>query len=201
MPSCACRRMEWFILIISPFDRLRRTKELTMSQIFLLGFMGCGKSFFAERLAEEFNVELIDMDSRIEKREKSSVSDIFEKKGEAHFRKLERFFLESFEKESKKNKIISCGGGTPCFSDNIEFINKIGVSVYIKTPIDTLFERLILQRETRPLIKNLKDEELKTFITEKLKEREKFYDRSTIKFHYDQQTFAELKKVLTPYLL
>lgn len=170
-----------------------------MPQIFLIGFMGCGKSYFAEKLSKEFNAELIDMDSRIEKKEKISVSDIFEKKGEAHFRKLERKFLESLEKEVKKNQIISCGGGTPCFNDNIELINKIGISVYIKTPIDTLFERLILQRETRPLIKNLNDAELKAFIKEKLKEREKYYNKSTIKFYYDQQTFTDLKKVLKPY--
>ena len=134
-----------------------------MTRIFLIGYMGAGKTTLGRALAKELNIQFIDLDSYIEERLCKSVSQIFAEKGEAGFRDIERRMLH--EAGEFENVIISTGGGTPCFFDNIEYMNGQGTTVFLDVPIDRLFIRLSIARKKRPLIMNKSDEELRSFIT------------------------------------
>jgi len=146
--------------------------------IILIGFMGCGKSTLGKEFASKFNRTFVDMDEEIEKQEGIPVSDIFAQKGEAYFRELESSVLKSFQ--SKTNSVISTGGGTPCFNNNMEIINRLGKSVYIKLNPETLVERLKEEKSKRPLIADLSESELLVFIQSKLDERKKYYLEANI---------------------
>src|ERR1035437_10296834 len=141
--------------------------------ITLIGFMGSGKTTVGKVLAEKMGLDFADLDSVIESSEKSSIADIFKTKGEDYFRELERDALNSLLK--KDNLLIATGGGTPCFFDNLANINKNSISIYLKMSADSLFERLKNEPNHRPLIKDLKDKELRLFISDLLATREPFY--------------------------
>lgn len=145
--------------------------------IFLIGFMGCGKSTLGKRLARKINYEFMDMDTIIEEKEGMSVREIFEKKGEAWFRESESVFLKSLD--PSKNIVVATGGGAPCFGDNMELMNTIGTTVYLKMSPSSLASRLENARHVRPLIKNLTPGLLPDFIQERLKEREPWYSRAS----------------------
>jgi shikimate kinase len=151
-------------------------------KVFLIGFMGCGKSTFGRKLAEELNWDFVDLDDYIEFQEKSSIPEIFRDKGEAYFRSLESKAVE--ESSKWKRTIISTGGGTPCFNDNISSINNIGLSVYIKLSPEVLKSRLEGEKFKRPLIANLSDIEMLSFIQLKLSDRSSDYSKSKIVFEY-----------------
>ena len=148
-------------------------------KITLIGFMGCGKTAVGAALAEKMGYQFLDLDKIIETNANSSVSDIFKTKGEEQFRKLEQEALKVAL--DKDNCIIATGGGTPCFFDNIEEINKNSVSVYLKMSTDSLFERLEKEQSHRPLIENMNDKELKKFISELLLKREPHYNKAHYK--------------------
>lgn len=156
-------------------------------RLFLIGFMGSGKSYSGKRLAEKLNIPFLDLDEVIESRAGFSVQEIFEQFGEAHFRELERATLRSMFHEPKG--VISCGGGTPCFFDNMEWINEHGVSIYLKTSTSIILERLLPQMAHRPLLKNFSEPELLQFIEQKVEEREKYYLQAQV--IYDQQQANE----------
>lgn len=141
--------------------------------------MGCGKSYWSKKWSEQFKLPLFDLDEEIEKQEKLSIAAIFVHFGETYFRKRERETLENIIK-SKDTFIVSCGGGTPCFNDNIDYMNKHGTSIYLKCKEKTLFSRLISEKNKRPLLNNINNEELETFISNKLKEREIYYNKATV---------------------
>jgi len=145
--------------------------------------MGCGKSTFGKELASKLNWDFIDLDDYIEEKEGACIVDIFKYKGEKYFRGLETKAVEATAK--MKRTIISTGGGTPCFNDNIESINSLGLSVYIKLPPVVLKERLLNETNKRPLLSGLNEEELLTFIEGKLAEREGDYLKSEIVFNYN----------------
>ena len=149
--------------------------------IVLVGFMGCGKSTLGKKIANKLGKTFVDMDAEIEKQEKVTISQIFETKGEAYFRQLEHDYLKSLV--VKNNLVISTGGGTPCFFNNIEIINAIGKSVYIQLSPEALKNRLQNETNKRPLIANLSGIQLLEFITIKLKEREQYYLQSQIIFN------------------
>ena len=151
-------------------------------KIFLVGFMGCGKSTFGRKIASALNWNFVDLDEYIEEKEGKSISSIFEELGEEYFRKLETSTLEESKKWNKT--IISCGGGTPCFNNNAELINNSGLSVYISLSPEMLKNRLIGEKSKRPLIERLSNIELLSFIQNKLSEREEFYNKAKIKFDY-----------------
>ena len=149
-------------------------------KIFLLGYMGSGKSYLGKQLSEKTGREFLDMDEVIENREGSSISEIFEKRGEIYFRKLERKVLEDLLK-SKKPAVISLGGGTPCYGTNMELIknDKDIVSFYLKWNIESLTERLSLEKDHRPMISHLENrEKLEEFIRKHLFERGFYYNQS-----------------------
>lgn len=153
-------------------------------KIFLVGFMGCGKSTFGRKLAQKLNWDFIDMDDYIEEVYAKSISDIFKEEGEVRFREIESETIEALS--CKKKTIISTGGGTPCFNNNADRLNEYGLSVYINLPATTLMKRLKGEKAKRPLIANLKNEELLDFISVKLKERNPFYELSKVVYDYEE---------------
>ncbi|MCM1077086.1 MAG: shikimate kinase [Bacteroides sp.] len=147
-----------------------------MDTIFLIGYMGSGKSTLGKALAQRCEVEFVDLDDYIEARAGKKIREIFAEDGEAAFRDLERRML--LEVSGKRNAIVACGGGTPCFGDNMGLMNARGVTVLLQTSHDRLFERLKRGRWKRPLIANLSDEELDGFISGQLAKRMPFYSKS-----------------------
>ena len=145
------------------------------TRIYLIGFMGSGKSHIGQLLSSAMGLHYIDLDKEIEKKD-MSISEIFEKKGEDYFRKLER---EALLKTSALEKtIIACGGGTPCFFDNMEWLNRNGITVFLNPAIEILIERLINEREKRPLLLKKSDNEILNYIIELLKTRMQFYQKA-----------------------
>ncbi len=149
------------------------------SHIFLTGFMGSGKTTAGKKLARLLRLTFIDMDEYIEKRERLTVQSLFENFGEAVFRKIERSCLEEILKKDEK-LVVALGGGTICYENNLEKIKKAGILIYIELPVATLTQRLENAKGKRPLLKNLKGEELTTFINNKLNERKDYYNKAHI---------------------
>ena len=155
-----------------------------MRRIFLIGYMGAGKTTLGRALAKDMNIQFIDMDSYIETRFCKTISKIFAEKGEDGFREIERRILH--EVGDFEDVIISTGGGTPCFFDNVEYMNRQGTTVFLDVPEERLFIRLSLARNNRPLIKEKSDEELKSFITEQLEKRRPHYEKAQFRFVADK---------------
>lgn len=149
-----------------------------MSKIFIIGFMGSGKSFTGKRLASRIGYKFYDIDKLFEDKYHFTINDFFEKFGESAFRKLERDLLTSTE--SLENTVISTGGGTPCYFDNMDYIRETGISVYLRMPPEKIMARLKQSRKPRPLIKNLEGDSLLEKIRELLGEREKYYLQADI---------------------
>jgi shikimate kinase len=147
--------------------------------ISLVGYMGSGKTHISKILSEKINFKLIDLDKEISRRNKLTIPEIFDKKGEIHFRKLERETLEEIL-ASEENVILSLGGGTPVYYNNMEIINHNSKSVFLRASVSTLSERLLKQKEKRPLIANISDENLAEFIAKHLFERNEFYNKAQI---------------------
>ncbi len=145
-------------------------------RIFLIGFMGCGKTTLGKKLAKHLNYNFIDLDSYIEKTTNKTITEIFENKGEKTFRIVEKESL--MEVCKKDNLVIATGGGTPCFFDNMQKILDSGKAIYLKMEIEDLLERLETEKSQRPLIENKSAKELENFIRNKLSEREYFYKKS-----------------------
>ncbi|QKX05681.1 shikimate kinase [Aquimarina sp. TRL1] len=170
--------------------------------IVLIGYMGSGKSLVGRCLSETIGSEYLDLDDYIEAEEKKTIKNIFEEKGEVYFRKKEHFYLKkvlgAFE-----NTVISLGGGTPCFSGNIEIINKLaeGRSIYLQTGVDELVERLFGEKNKRPLIAHLDTKEaLQDFIRKHLFERSFYYNQAAYKIITDKKALndivAEIQAIL-----
>ncbi len=155
-----------------------------MKRILLIGYMGTGKTTLGRALAEALGLTFIDLDIFIEERYHKSISQIFAERGEDEFRRIEQRILH--EVGEFENVIISTGGGTPCFFDNIDYMNSLGTTVYLKVPIERLFIRLSIARKQRPLLKDKNDEELRSFIAEQLDRREPYYSRAQYVFAADK---------------
>lgn len=153
---------------------------INKQKFFLVGYMGSGKTTVGKQLAGKLNLQFMDMDMFIENRYRKSVSAIFEEKGEAAFREIERKVLR--ELLDFENVVISTGGGTPCFFDNMDLMNQSGITVYLKVSVDELAERLKNSKQKRPLIKDKDSEEMKDYIAANLEKREQFYNRAAFIF-------------------
>lgn len=140
--------------------------------------MGSGKSYVGKRLASSLNIPFVDLDDYIESEAGMSIREIFRRFGEAAFRRREAEALRAMSRYEKA--VIACGGGTPCFDDNMKWINANGLSIYLQTPVDLLVERLIPETEHRPLLKNFDKEQLHEYILSKLKEREPYYLQASV---------------------
>lgn len=149
-----------------------------MKPLFIIGYMGCGKTTFGKALSEATGLHFIDLDQFIETRYAASISEIFGSYGEEGFRKIERDML--IEVSSLEDTIISCGGGTPCFFDNMTIMNDHGTTLWLRTTEECLYNRLTLLRHTRPLLANRTDEEILHIIRHQLEARAPFYSRAHI---------------------
>jgi len=162
--------------------------------IVLLGYMASGKSTIGKLIAENLNFEFIDLDDYIEEKVAMTVSEIFESKGEIYFRKSEHKYLK--EILSKKSKyVLSLGGGTPCYTNNMELIesSKNVISIYLKASIQELVERLLKEKEQRPLVTRFKNcDELTEFIGKHLFERNYFYNQSDVQIIIDNKSKNEI---------
>jgi shikimate kinase len=127
-------------------------------------------------LSKETGMMFYDLDWYIESRMRKSVSQIFAERGEEAFRRMEYNMLH--EVAEFEDVIISCGGGTPCFFDNMDYLNEQGDVVYLKASPETLYKHLLMAKVERPLLKGKSTEELIAYITEHLKEREPFYEKA-----------------------
>ena len=155
--------------------------------ISLLGYMGSGKSHISKILSDEINYKLIDLDKEISRRQKLTIPEIFEKKSEIYFRKLEREVLEEIL-ATRENTVLSLGGGTPAYYNNMEIINHNSKSIFLMTSVPVLSERLSKQKEKRPLIAKIPDEDLPEFIAKHLFERNAFYSKAQFSIKTDQKT-------------
>ena len=162
-----------------------------MTRIILIGYMGAGKTTIGKALAKALGVTFYDLDWYIETRMRRTVKQIFDAEGEDGFRRIEYNMLH--EVAEFENVVISCGGGTPCFFDNIDYMNRQGKVVYLKASPETLLAHLKIGKTVRPLLLNKTPEEVKLFINEQLAAREPYY----LKAHHimDVNILDEFKKI------
>jgi len=148
-------------------------------KIFLIGFMGCGKTFWGKKLSEKLNVPFFDLDEKITEHKNKSIPEIFATEGEEQFRLLEKDVLHLLS-ESHENFVMATGGGTPCFFNNVDYLKRQGTVVWINCSTDCLYQRLIKEKNKRPLIANIPDDELKPYIIRKYSSRKIFYQQATV---------------------
>ncbi len=146
--------------------------------IFLIGYMGSGKTTAGKKLAKLFNYGFADLDEHIEKRSGRRIADIFAVDGEEEFRQLERTYLEKLCK--LENYVIATGGGTPCFAKNLQLMKQSGKVVYLKMPVSALTKRLSQSGNERPLLKNTGNKSLEKYIEEHVSQREKYYAQADV---------------------
>ena len=157
-----------------------------MGLLFLVGYMGCGKSTLGRRLARRLGVPFLDTDTLIEAREGASVSDLFRYEGEAHFREVERAVLEEAI-AGNESAVVSTGGGLPVWRDNMERMNAAGRTIYLRRSAENIAGRLSpYGRRKRPRLQGLNDEELVAFMTRDMAERDPFYGRATLVIECDR---------------
>ena len=157
-------------------------------KIIILGYMASGKSFVGKVLSKKMALPFIDLDNFIEEKEAMSIPEIFKKQGEIYFRTIENKYLKELL-SNQEDYVLSLGGGTPCYADNMEHIKnqKDTVSFYLKASINTIVERLKKEKDQRPLVSNLKDKDLNEFIAKHLFERNGFYDQASQTIKIDQK--------------
>ena len=160
-------------------------------EIILLGYMGSGKSTIAKQLAHRLHLEMIDLDDYKADKENLSVLEIFNTKGEIYFRKLENETLKEVV-ATKENYVLALGGGTPCYANNMEIIKEKVFSYYLKASIQTLNDRLLLEKSDRPLIKFLKEDQLVEFIAKHLFERAPYYEQASHTIQIDSKNIDEI---------
>jgi len=161
-------------------------------KIVLLGYMASGKSVIGKLLAEYLNYKFIDLDDFIEQKENLSIASIFSTKGEIYFRKVESLFLAELLKNNSNNMVLSLGGGTPCYGNNMEAIKKYSKSIYLKASIKTIYNRLLNESEKRPIVAQLPKEKLEEFIAKHLFERTCFYEQATYTIDTKDKGFNEI---------
>ncbi|TAG30509.1 MAG: shikimate kinase [Sphingobacteriia bacterium] len=166
-------------------------------KVFLLGMMGSGKSYWTKLLATKYKTGGYDLDSLIESLEEKTITEIFESEGEAHFRQLEADTLRWFAQ--KKTFILATGGGTPCFHNNMEWMNKEGLTIWIDEPIEILAGRLSAEKSHRPLLKNLTDDALIEWLQTKLSERTASYSLAQIRLQSNEISLINLTKLIDQY--
>ncbi|HBZ66450.1 MAG TPA: shikimate kinase [Bacteroidales bacterium] len=164
-------------------------------RIYLVGFMGCGKSFSGRNLSRKLGFGFSDLDVLFENRYRVNIQEFFRKYGEATFRVVEQQIL--YETESFHKVVISTGGGTPCYADNMDWMNQHGISIYLKMSPSSLYHRLSHSRKPRPLIKDYEPEALRQFIRERLAIREPYYNKASLIVPGENLNLNQLTETLT----
>ncbi|MDF2192540.1 GNAT family N-acetyltransferase [Paraflavitalea sp. CAU 1676] len=166
-----------------PLDTIFYTYSFHKQQpmrIILIGFMGSGKTHWGKQVAHRLNLPFFDLDEEVVKAEDGkTVTEIFADSGEEYFREKEKETMEKLV-ETNESMVLSCGGGTPCFYNNIEYMKKVGIVVWLNTSVDVLLQRLLKEKAKRPLIKDIGDEELRAYILRKLNERRMYYEQADV---------------------
>jgi shikimate kinase len=144
-----------------------------MEKVILVGYMGAGKTLLGKSIAEKLGIRFINSDSDIEQQTGMSVGQLFEQFGENHFRNLEKEYLSSLDVE--ESFVLATGGGTPCYNNQMDVLNSLGTTIYLQCSNETLFSRLKHERDHRPLIAGLSDEELRESIYIRMRQREAIY--------------------------
>ena len=165
--------------------------------LYLIGFMGVGKTTIGKQIAALNKVVFIDTDSQIEKETSKSIKEIFETDGEIAFRKLETDTIRSINRKA----IIACGGGLPAHNNNIEYLKHKGTVIYLKASTETLIKRLEKNKNKRPLISKLTNDKLLEFIRRLLKEREETYKQADYTIETDNKTVKEVLREINSLLL
>ena len=165
-----------------------------MKIIFLVGFMGAGKSTLGKKLAKAIGYQFIDSDKEISNQEGISISELFETKGESYFRQKEKAFIQKLTGDEKR--VIATGGGLPIYNDLMDELNKKGETIYLRVKPSTLLLRLKEGKKKRPLIATMNDEQLEKFIAEKLLERETTYLQAQLIVEEPDQKIEQLIHLL-----
>ena len=167
---------------------------MAAERIFLIGMMGSGKSHWLKQMAKWNKSVGYDLDALIEMNEEKTIAEIFNEDGEVYFRKVESKILRWFKE--KKKYVVATGGGTACTQENMDWMKKEGVVIWLDESVDVLAKRLSTEKAHRPLISHLSEQELANFLEQKLVERHPFYKQADYRLTSDQITEAGLKKLI-----
>lgn len=149
------------------------------SRIFLIGFMGSGKTHWGRLLAQKMKLPFFDLDEEVVAQEQKTINEIFSEKGEEHFRLLEKEVLHQVA-ESNDTFVMATGGGAPCYYNNMGFMKNRGLVLWINSPVAALYERLVKEKDKRPLIKDLDEGQLMAYLTKKIRDRKLYYEQADI---------------------
>lgn len=148
-------------------------------RVFLIGFMGSGKTHWGTTLATQLAIPFFDLDETISQQENATLPELFSASGEEYFRVKEKQMLEALI-EAHPSMVLSCGGGTPCFFNNIDTMKKFGIVVWLNTNVEVIMQRLLKEKVKRPLLKNIADSDMRSYIIRKLNERRMYYDQAHV---------------------
>ena len=163
-------------------------------KIVLIGYMGSGKSAVGKHLASMLKIDFKDLDNEIETIEKQSIAQLFSKKGEIYFRKTEKDILKTVL-DTENDFVLATGGGTPCYGDIMDLLlnDKRILTIYLRSSIPVLTERIFPKKSERPLISHIDTKEnLREFISKHLFERSQFYNRASLTFNIEEKTISEI---------
>ena len=164
-------------------------------RIFLIGFMGSGKTHWGTKIAEKLQIPFYDLDAVIVNIEGMSISEIFANKGEEYFRYMEKQTLENLVMK-EENFVLSAGGGTPCFFNNIDFMKRNGKVLWLNTSLEALNQRLLKEKMSRPLLKGITEAGLRSYIIRKLSERKMYYEQADLMVHEETTELEPLISML-----
>ncbi len=162
-----------------------------MKKITLIGYMASGKTTVGEALAKKLNTSFIDLDEYIATKENLSLTEIFELKGEEHFRKIELRYLQGLL-EQDNFFVLSLGGGTPTIDNTMEIINKNSTCIYLNASVSTLVQRLLPDPTERPILASVTEDLLESYIKEHLGERLAYYEKASINIAVDKLSVTEI---------
>lgn len=167
-------------------------------KIFLIGMMGSGKSYWKQLLAKQLKTAGYDLDFIIESQEERTISEIFKEDGEVYFRQSEAKLLRWFGE--KKSFVLATGGGTPCFHENMQWMNQEGITIWLDESIEQLVERLIPEKKHRPLISQLNDKDIHALLSQKYQERLPFYSKAKHQLKSGEISLNSFKKIIKLYV-
>ena len=165
-----------------------------MSLVFLIGMPGVGKSHWGRQLAQNFRIPFFDLDKFIVHHEQASIGDLFNHIGEEQFRQKEHDYLVQLIQEVKPNTVIACGGGTPCFLDNMQLMNSSGITIYLEAAPELLLKNMHFTLEMRPLLKGKED--ISLFLTQLLEQRQPYYRQAQHILQTEYISLATFEKII-----